>query len=213
MLKLDSLIFDLDGTLWDSTDGIIETWNELLKGYPEIDKVVTREEMAGNFGRPLPEIARRMFPDQTPQMQMQLMDECGDKEIVYLTEHGGLLYPQTEEVLKRLSEKIPLFIVSNCQAGYIESFFEGNGMGSYFKDHECIGVTGLSKGENIRLIIERNGLRAPAYVGDTQGDADAARAAGVPFIYAAYGFGQVDGYDEKAEKITDLLCVIGDGSL
>ena len=208
MLKLDSLIFDLDGTLWDSTDGIIETWNELLKGYPEIDKVVTREEMASNFGRPLPEIARRMFPDQTPQMQMKLMDECGDKEIVYLSEHGGSLYPRTEEVLKALSAKMPLFIVSNCQAGYIESFYKGNGMGGYFKDHECIGVTGLSKGENIRLIIERNGLKNPAYMGDTQGDADAARAAGVPFIYAAYGFGEVDGCDEKAEKISDLLHII-----
>lgn len=208
MLKVDSLIFDLDGTLWDSTDGIIETWNELLKGYPDIDKTVTREEMASNFGRPLDEIARRMFPDQTPRMQKQLMDECGDKEIIYLSKHGGSLYPQTEEVLKALSEKIPLFIVSNCQAGYIESFYKGNGMGRYFKDHECIGVTGLSKGENIRLIISRNGLKAPAYMGDTQGDADAARAAGVPFIYAAYGFGEVDGYDEKADSLEQLLQMI-----
>ncbi len=209
MLKVDSLIFDLDGTLWDSTDGIIETWNELLKGYPEIDKVVTREEMCSNFGRPLDEIGRRMFPDLTPEKQKQLMDECGDKEIIYLSEHGGILYPQTEEVLKALSDKIPLFIVSNCQAGYIQSFYAGHDTGKYFKDCECIGVTGLSKGENIRLVIERNGLKAPAYMGDTQGDADAARAAGVPFIYAAYGFGEVDGYDEKVDSFAQLPGIIG----
>ncbi len=208
MLKVDSLIFDLDGTLWDSTDGILDTWNELLKGYPEIDKVVTEEEMRSNFGRPLDEIARRMFPDLSQEMRNQLMDECAAKEIIVLSKNGGTLYPQLESVLTALSEKIPLFIVSNCQAGYIESFYQGHGTEKYFNDCECIGVTGLSKGENIRLIIERNGLKAPAYVGDTQGDADAAIAACVPFIYAAYGFGDVDGYDMKIDSFADLLKLI-----
>ena len=44
----------------------------------------------------------------------------------------------------------------------------------------------------IRLIVERNGLQSPVYVGDTQWDCDAATAAGVPFIFAAYGFGHVE---------------------
>ena len=60
------------------------------------------------------------------------------------------------------------------------------------RDFECIGRTGKPKSENIRLIIERNGLKAPVYVGDTQWDFDAATAAGVPFIFAAYGFGHVE---------------------
>ncbi len=203
-MKIDSLIFDLDGTLWDSSEGIVATWGLVLEDHPEIDKVVTAEELAGNFGLPLDEIARRMFPKQPEALRQQLMRECCDRENEYLAAHGGKLYPKLKETLGKLSEKYPLFIVSNCQDGYIQSFYQGNQTAEYFKDCECIGVTGLSKGENIRLVMKRNQLKSPAYVGDTQGDADAARAAGIPFIYARYGFGEVDHYDRVIDAFEEL---------
>lgn len=204
-MKVDSLIFDLDGTLWDSSDGIVATWALVLENYPEIHKKVTAEELASNFGLPLDQIARNMFPDQTEELRTRLMAECCEKENDYLAEHGGTLYPKLKEALFELSSKIPLFIVSNCQDGYIQSFYSGHDTEKYFKDCECIGVTGKSKGENIRLVIERNGLKAPAYVGDTQGDADAAAQAGIPFIYASYGFGQVKEYDAEILSFEDIL--------
>ena len=43
--------------------------------------------------------------------------------------------------------------------------------------------------------MERNGLKAPVYVGDTQGDFEACKAAGVPFVWVEYGFGKVDAGD------------------
>lgn len=208
MYKVDSLIFDLDGTLWDSRDEIIECWNIVLAEHPDINKIVTKEELNGNLGRPLTEIARRMFPDQPDELRQKLMADCADWENKYLAVHGALLFPKLEETLTKLQEKIPLFVVSNCQDGYIESFYSGNKMEKYFKDYECIGRTGLQKGDNIKLVIERNGLKAPAYVGDTQGDADAARHANVPFIYARYGFGQVDGYDMVIDRFEELLKLI-----
>ena len=208
MYKVDSLIFDLDGTLWDSRDEIIECWKLVLSKHPDIHKDVTKEELNSNLGRPLVEIARRMFPDQPEELRQKLMSDCADQENIYLAVHGALLFPGLEETLARLQEKIPLFVVSNCQDGYIQSFYSGNKTEKYFKDFECIGRTGLSKGENIRLVMERNGLRAPAYVGDTQGDADASRFAGVPFIYARYGFGEVDGYDMVIDEFEELLRLV-----
>ena len=169
-MKIDSLIFDLDGTLWDSSEGIVATWALVLEHYPEIHKKVTAEELASNFGLPLDQIARNMFPEQTEALRMRLMDECCEQENIYLAEHGGILYPKLEETLQKLSEKYPLFIVSNCQDGYIQSFYSGNHTAKYFKDCECIGVTGKSKGANIRLVMERNGLKSPVYIGDTQGE-------------------------------------------
>ena len=144
-MKIDSLIFDLDGTLWDSSEGIVATWALVLENYPEIHKKVTAEELASNFGLPLEQIARNMFPDQPESLRQQLMAECGEKENLYLAEHGGLLYPKLEETLRNLSEKYPLFIVSNCQDGYIQSFYSGNHTEKYFKYCECIGVTGKAK--------------------------------------------------------------------
>lgn len=203
-MKFDGVIFDLDGTLWDSTDGIVATWNELLKEYPELDKVVTPEELSSNFGLPLQQIAKNMFPDLPHEKRMFLMDQCCLRENDYLAEHGGTLFEDESETLAALSERCGLYIVSNCQVGYIESFYAGNGAGKYFLDQECAEATGLSKGQNIRLVMERNGLKNVVYIGDTQGDADVAREAGVPFIYAAYGFGKVDGYDAKLDQLKDL---------
>ena len=205
---IDSLIFDLDGTLWDSSEGIVATWALVLEHYPEIHKTVTAEELASNFGLPLDQIARNMFPDQTEALRTRLMAECCEKENLYLAKHGGMLFSNLEQTLETLSKQYPLFIVSNCQDGYIQSFYCGNKMEKYFKDCECIGVTGRSKGENIRMVIERNHLKAPVYVGDTQGDADAAAQAGIPFIYAAYGFGDVAVYDDKIHSFEELLDVV-----
>ena len=96
-----------------------------------------------------------------------------------------------KETVKKLAGKYRLFIVSNCQAGYIEAFLENTGLQEYFEDHICPGDTGMLKADNIRLIMRRNGLQDAVYVGDTQGDADACREAGVPMVYAAYGCGDV----------------------
>ena len=103
---------------------------------------------------------------------------------------SGLL--RTEQTLAALSARCPLFLVSNCQDGYIEAFFQAHGLGRYFTDYENPGRTGLPKADNIALVAERNGLRRPLYIGDTQGDYDAASKAGVPFLHAAYGFGRID---------------------
>ena len=114
------------------------------------------------------------------------------EENAYVAAHGGVLYPGVEQTLAALSARWPLFLVSNCQDGYIEAFFRAHGLGRYFTDYENPGRTGLPKADNIALVAERNGLRRPLYIGDTQGDYDAASKAGVPFLHAAYGFGRID---------------------
>ena len=65
------------------------------------------------------------------------------------------------------------------------------GTGEIFEDYEYCARTGLEKGGNIRLIVERNGLKNAVYVGDTLMDKKGAEEAGVDFIYAEYGFGRL----------------------
>ena len=73
---------------------------------------------------------------------------------------------------------------------------------------ELAGRTGLDKGENIRLVMARNGVRRAVYVGDTQGDADAAKKAGVPLIFAAYGFGRVADAEYVIQEISELPSIL-----
>ena len=53
--------------------------------------------------------------------------------------------------------------------------------------------------------MKRNELKHPVYVGDTQGDCNAAKLANIPFVFASYGFGEVDGYDYMIEEISDIV--------
>ena len=57
-------------------------------------------------------------------------------------------------------------------------------------------------------MVERNHLKYPVYVGDVQGDADASHAAGVPIIYAAYGFGKIVDAEERIDRFEELIKVV-----
>ncbi len=64
------------------------------------------------------------------------------------------------------------------------------------------------KADNIRIICERNGLKNPVYVGDTQMDADACRQAGIPIVYASYGFGTVKEPDYVIKTPMELTHIL-----
>jgi len=208
-MKIDSIIFDLDGTLWDPTDVVLKAWCMITEREKDVKKAVTREDMEGAMGLQLKEIGEKFFPYLEENRRMDLMEACCIEEQELLRNEGGMLFPKLESVLDTLSEKYALYIVSNCYSGYIETFLEYHKVSHYFKDIECAGNTGLSKGENIKRIIERNDLKQPIYVGDTQGDCDGAKLAGIPFVYAAYGFGEVDSYDRKIDSIEELVAITG----
>ncbi|MBO6115583.1 MAG: HAD family hydrolase [Ruminococcus sp.] len=198
------LIFDMDGTLWDASEGVAGAWSEKLRELGHGDIVVTQKDIMGVMGLTMDRIADILFAKIPQQERMQVLDACGEHENDYLRGHGGVLYPDLEKTLIRLKEKYPLFIVSNCQSGYIEAFLEYYGFGKYFEDIECYGNNLKNKGDNIALIAERNGIEKAYYIGDIQGDYDATMQAGFDFIHAAYGFGTVDADVPELAKFSDL---------
>ena len=162
---MDGIIFDVDGTLWDSVEVVAESWNLAIKENSDLEPNLNREILQGLFGKTMDEIAVGVFPDL------------------------GVYYEGVMDTLKELALEYPLFIVSNCQCGYIEVMMKGAGMEPYIKDFLCFGQTQTSKDQTILKLMEKNNLTAPVYVGDTQGDADSCKKAGIPFIFAEYGLG------------------------
>ncbi len=202
-MTTDGVIFDLDGTLWDSTDACAIAYNEAILSMEEPAPPVTADDLKKLFGLPNEVIRQRVFSHVSPAEQERLMDRAIEAEFRCLRAFPPEAYPGVRESLSSLAP-LPLFIVSNCGSGYIELFLELTGLGDLFAAHLCPGDTGRLKAENIRSIVSRYGLRKPVYVGDTQGDADAAREAGVPFLFAAYGFGQVGDPEGVITSIGDL---------
>ena len=202
------IIFDMDGTLWDSAEGVAMAWTEIVQKEHDKTRIISIEDIQGVMGLTMDKIADILFSDLSKEDRMVLLEKCCAYENAYLSKNGGKLYPDLEETLQALSKEYDLFIVSNCQSGYIEAFLEYYGFGHYFKDIECYGNNLLPKGDNIRGIVERNQLDKAVYVGDIQGDYDATMAAGLPFIHAKYGFGTIKQEVPKIHTFKELIDVI-----
>lgn len=201
MTEKKGIIFDMDGTLWDSASEVAKSWTQVVAERYTPDRVITEEDLQRVMGKTMDQLAAALFPELPEKRRMTLLRECCDRENEYLRKHGGKLYPDLEETLKKLQQKYPLYVVSNCQSGYIEAFLEYYHLEAYFEDIECYGNNGLKKGENIRRVMERNHLTDAVYVGDIQGDYEASMEAGAKFIHAAYGFGRME---QKVPKINEL---------
>lgn len=203
MQKFDSVIFDLDGTLWDAVNSVVQIWNQALVS-AGIELTMDYDVLSKCMGLRIEQIFDRVIPFATKEQREKVKENCLVTEVEYLSKFGGVLYDGVEETLKKLSERHRLYIVSNCQDGYIQAFFAAHDLEKYFDGYECAGRTGKSKGENIRLLADREGLKYPVYVGDTVYDYQATVEAGVPFIYAAYGFGEAADAKMRAESFCEL---------
>ena len=204
---IKNLIFDVDGTLWDSTSIVVKGWKRAAVEYGLPEEKITADVLKKEFGQPMDVIGDHLFGSVADaKLREEILEKCCIYEQQLLEESTeDVSYPGMQKTLEALAGKYRLFIVSNCQCGYIELVVSKNKIAHLIEDYDCFGNTGVSKGETIAMVMERNKIKAgeTIYIGDTMGDYKASVAAGIPFIYARYGFGEVPeatvGYDDFAE--------------
>lgn len=202
------LVFDLDGTLWDSTEVVAQAWSAALREAGLELGPMTAGAIASIMGLTHEQIRSRLFPSLALDEWERFSELAYAREEEYLRRQGARLYPGVSEGLTRLAQNHPLAIVSNCQKGYIEVFLEWTGLRGIFRDWECHGNTGLSKGENLRSLCRRQTWSDALYIGDTAGDESAAREAGCDFLFAAYGFGQASASAPVLRTFDDLMDLV-----
>ena len=202
--NVDSIIFDLDGTLWDASTACAKAWNKAFEQTGIFNFTLDEPKIRSFSGLPLEKIFSEHLQFIPPQKKEELHKLYKTNEDIFMKQFGGELFPYVEEVLTELKNNYKLFIVSNCLAGYIENFIEFHKLQNLFSDFESSGNTGLPKSENLKLIVERNKLKNAVFIGDTIWDQEAANKAGIPFIYAAYGFGKVETAELKIEELKHL---------
>jgi phosphoglycolate phosphatase len=203
-MRPDALIFDLDGTLWDTSETCAAAWNRVTRELGIEARSVTADDIRTVAGLPHTEGVRRIFNELREADVLRISERSQVEDNRALAESGGLLFPGVSERVPHLSATWPLMIVSNCQSGYIEVFLRTSGLVNHFADFECWGNTGRTKGENLASVIDRNRLRTPWFIGDTESDWLAARENGVHFVHAGYGFGTVADSHARIERFAEL---------
>jgi len=196
MTKPDSIIFDMDGTLWDAVDIYTEAWNRgLSKIMP--DRKVTRDEIASMTGWEKQQVLDQLLPGHPIEVHEKVYEAVNECSPKLMDEMDGIVYEGVKEGLEALSKKYRLFIVSNCAAGAIQQFLKRTGISGYITDEMAHGVNLQPKHYNIKLLMEKHGLKNPVYVGDTEGDSRQSRLAGIPFVFMSFGFGRTEIYNMK----------------
>lgn len=188
----ESIIFDVDGTLWDARKQVFYAWDMAKRELFGEPFVIDFDAFTGLFGKTMDEFAPFLFPSLPLEQAITQSNAVLMEETKWLIDRPGILYDGILPMLQALHKNYRLFIVSNCQVGYIEVLLEAYHLEQYFSGHLCYGDTLTSKGQTIRTLMRQHDIHDAVYVGDTQGDADACTEADIPFIYASYGFGTVD---------------------
>lgn len=186
-----TVLFDLDGTLTDSGEGIINCASLALEHFDL--PVPSREEMRAFVGPPLHETFQRFgIP----------ADKTDEAIRVYRSRYipigmfENTPYPGVRELLEVLkSQGFTLYVATSKPEEMSVTILERFGLAPYF-DHICGASTDTSRSTKdavIAYLLERSGAKEDmVMVGDTKYDILGAKAHGIPAIGVSWGYGNVE---------------------
>ncbi|HVV55805.1 MAG TPA: HAD hydrolase-like protein, partial [Mucilaginibacter sp.] len=163
-----------------------------------------REQLAAMVGWEGQKVLATLMPDYGDEERQRIYARVTELRRELLPKNGGVMYEGVKDGLKALAEKYQLYIVSNCAVGIIRLFIDWAGISDHIIDEIAYGTNHKSKNYNIRQLMERHDLQSPVYIGDTEGDAEQSRLAGIPFVFMSYGFGNTDNYDLRFDSFGEL---------
>lgn len=181
-MKLDGMIFDLDGTLTDTFSVCFVAFREAL--YPFTGRHFSDEEILARFGPSEEGMLQRWVPDH--------WEECLRLYLAaYEREHRriGRIFPGIDAALGLLRERgIPLAVVTGKGRQSAAISLAQLGLTRYFDSVETGSPDGSVKVRCIERVLRKWGI-APsrvAYLGDVVSDVEASRTAGVVPLAAAW---------------------------
>lgn len=189
-ISAELVIFDLDGTIIDSSQDIAWCANRTLAamGHREMDP----SEIVGHIGWGVKPLLEKLMPGEAPEMitdaRLKFLEFYGDHLVVETT-----LYPGVLPVLDRLKGAgKKMAIVTNKPEGLAIGILEVMKLSAYFK--LVLGGDSLPNRKPHPEPIEKAIRELSAtpgstvVVGDSPVDCEAAKGAGAFAIGAAYGF-------------------------
>lgn len=197
------IIFDMDGTLWDTVDVSYEAAKVLDDEYEEV-KEISKDAIRKGMGSSRVENGYNFMPYLEPDKRDFYMGRLNEEVMKKIEEKGANIYDGVVETIKELSKDYKLGIITNNNDNYAKLFIKFSGLDGYFTD--ILGCSGrdMSKTDAIKIMCERNNEPRSYYVGDIKKDMLATLAAGQTFIHARYGFDPNLECDYHIDNINEL---------
>ncbi|MBO4848630.1 MAG: HAD hydrolase-like protein [Clostridia bacterium] len=189
------ILFDLDGTIVDSGEGITNAVMYALKAFGM--SVADRSELYCFIGPPLMDSFQRFFGFSREEAWRAVTEYR-----VYYREKGlyeNTVYPGTEDMLGRLNAAGKRVILATAKPEeFAKTVIEHEGLGKYFafiggaEMETASGRARQRKDEVIAYVMESCGITDPKralMVGDRAGDVEGAAANGMDCVGVLYGYG------------------------
>ncbi|CDS95317.1 HAD family hydrolase [Sphingobacterium sp. UDSM-2020] len=199
IIQFDSILFDLDGTLWNAAALYAKAWTVALQLHG-VDTVIGEKDIVGLIGLEQSLVIRALIPDLFQDKIRFIVDTVETETERLIQTEGAPLYQSVKEGLEKLQQRYLLFIVSNCDQNVVRLFLKYHGLEPFFVDHRTHGGNRKSKYENMADLIVKYKLKHPVYVGDTLSDQKQSALAYVPFVHVNYGFGELENYSPSFDS-------------
>lgn len=215
MISADALCFDLDGTLIDSGDDLVQATIHSLHGLgidPPPPEVIIGYVGGGARGLLQGSLGEAATPERLEAGLAAFIDYYG----AHLLDHT-LPYPGVEEVLRHFFATRPLAVITNKPEAFSRTILEGLGLAGYFR--EILGYDSVERKkphpEGILQVLQGWGVEPTraVMVGDSDHDILAGKAAGTVTVAVAYGFKSAEelaslGPDYLIHDIRELIALV-----
>jgi len=195
-----AVIFDLDGTVVDSVELIIVSFQHAIREV--LDREVSREEAVARVGRPLREQMEMFSPEHAEEL-VEVYREFNHRE------HDRMLrlYEGIRQLLEDLrAAQVKVGLVTSKSRYTTQMAFDLTGIEGYFEASVCADESAGNKPSPAPVLacLEQLGIGSDSavYIGDSPADIQAARAAGVAAIAVSWG---VFAAERLAAEKPDLL--------
>lgn len=191
--RFKMLIFDLDGTLIDTSSSVeyafIEVFEDALK-CGAMDKIPSHEVIMSTFGMLDDDIWNLLAPSMPVALKTsyrQLHDELIGKSLL----RTSCVLPGVADMLNRLRFDYTLATASNCGLSYLETVLDNSGIRSFFTYPLCAeSVHATEKADILRELIRLADHNEVLMIGDRSTDVEAAKAVGIPVVGVPSKFGK-----------------------
>ena len=199
----DNLIFDLDGTLFDSAPEILVCLKKAL----QLNNIDINDNLNKSIiGPPLKETLKNLVQKEEKFKIDKIIEnfiELYDSDYCYKTK----LYKGVQETLKILEKKKNLILITNKRIAPTEKMLKNSKIIELFDNYFSVDPNDQSKKDKSTLISKtikdyKINPQNTAYIGDTMGDFIASKKNNIRFIFAEWGYGK---YVEDADlHLTDI---------